>query len=157
MSHEPEQGASPGPEGPGAPPADPGTPKSDGRAGRRALWLGLISLVMMFVPFLSLFAAIPAVAAIVVGVKARRAARHAGRKAPGALPGLILGSIGMAFFIVGVGAQIYLLDETNRYGKCQSAANTLEEERQCKDRLAREIEKKFGLPKGTIKGDSLPF
>ncbi|HEX2316834.1 MAG TPA: hypothetical protein VHJ17_24015 [Thermomonospora sp.] len=157
MSDEPGQGTRPGPEGPGVPPKGPGGTRTDERAGRRALWLGLIALVAMFVPVLSLFAAVPAIAAIVIGVHTRRAARRAGGKAPGALPGLILGSVAMAFFVIGIGAQVYLLDETNRYSKCQNAANTIEEERQCKDRLARDIEKKFGLPKGTIKGDSLPF
>ncbi|SEG34919.1 hypothetical protein SAMN04489712_104523 [Thermomonospora echinospora] len=156
MSIEPGQDTRPGPEGPGTPPG-PGAPQDVERAGRRALWLGLAALVMIFVPVLSIFAAIPAVAAIVIGVKARRAARQGRRPAPGALPGIILGGVGALFFAFGIGAQLYLLEETNRYSKCQNAANTIEEGRQCKERLADDIEKKFGLPEGTIDGDSLPL
>lgn len=164
MTVEP-QGTRPGPEepGPGTPiPPGPGpgpgpAPGPVDRTGRRAMWLGLGALLMLFVPLLGFFAVAPAVAAVVIGVKARRKAKRSPGSAPGALAGIVLGSVGIVLFIAAIAVQVVLLDETNRYAKCKSAANTISEEKQCKDDLAREIEKKFGLPKGSLKGSSLPF
>lgn len=159
MSIEPGQDTRPGPEGPGTP-EGPGGPRNVEPKGRTALWLGVGALVMMFfpVPVLSLLSPVLAVSAIVIGVKALRASRRqAHLAAPGALPGIVLGGVAMAFFAFGIGAQLYLLDELNQYTKCQNAANTIEEGRQCKNRLADQLEKKFGLPEDTIDGESLPL
>lgn len=151
MSVDPGQDLRPGPKGPGGPPGPVD------RTGRRALWLGLLSLVLLFIPLLGYLVAIPAIAAIVLGVRARRSARRNQGTAPGALPGIVLGSIGLVLFVAAVAVQIVLYSELQQYSKCRSAANTITAETRCKDQLAREIEDRLGLPDGTLKGSSLPF
>ncbi|MBA9001189.1 hypothetical protein [Thermomonospora cellulosilytica] len=155
MSIEPGPGTGPEPKGPGTP---PGAPQDIERNGRRAMWLALAAVLMMLIPVATVFAVIPAIAAVVLGVRTRRAARRAGRPpAPGSLAGVVVGAIVTVLFVMIVGTQLYLHEEITRYSQCQNAANTIQEERGCRERLARDVEKKFGLPSGTLNEEMLAY
>jgi len=157
VSIEPGQQARPDPEGRPGTGRGPVGPQDIERTGRRALWLGLAAVLLMFIPVLSLLSPVCAVAALVFGVRARRASRRTGNPAPGAMPGIVFGAFGVAFFVLGFIGQMYLLNEIRTYDQCRRAANTIEDERVCKERLARDIEKKFGLEEGTLKPENLPL
>lgn len=161
MSADPGQDTRPGPNGPKGPggPGEPG-PAGPGpvvRTGQRAMLLGLVAIAMLFVPLLGFFAVVPAVAAIVIGVRARRTARQSRGTAPRALLGIVLGSVGLVFFVAAVAVQLVLYQEIQDYTKCENAANTIAGKNRCKDEFARDIERKFNLPENSIKGSSLPF
>lgn len=154
MSIEPGPGTGPEPKGPGTPPE---APQDIERSGRQAMRLALIALLMMLIPLTSVFAVIPAVAAIALGVRTRRAARRAGRPpVPGSLVGIVVGAIVTALFAMTVAVQLYLHEEITRYSRCRDAANTVQEERDCRKRLVQDVERRFGLPAGSLNEDMLP-
>jgi len=154
VSIEPGPGAGPEPKGPGTPPE---APQDIERNGRQAMWLALIALLMMLIPLTSVFAVIPAVAAIVLGVRTRRTAKRIGRQpVPGSLVGIVVGALVAALFAMTVAVQLYLHEEITRYGRCRDAANTVQEERGCRERLAQDVERKFGLPAGSLNEEMLP-
>jgi hypothetical protein len=164
----PRQGAgnsvtSPGGEQPGRPEPDftappPPDPDALKRNGRRALWLGIGAI------FLSLFQAIYlplglifSVLAIVFGVRTVRRARRERGVAPGAVAGVVMGSIGLAVSIPVLSVNLFLRTEIEQYGTCRDAANTITDERACKDAFARSLEEKFNLRKGSLSSEDIPF
>jgi hypothetical protein len=149
VSIDPGHDTRPSGEGPGSPVVD--------RTGRRALWLALGGWAVLFIQTLSYLAVIPLVAAVVIGIRARRAAKAKRAVVPGALAGIILAAVGLVIFTASLTVQLIMLDELNRFNKCRNSTSTITGENRCKDQLARDIERKFGLPEGTVKGRSLPF
>jgi heme/copper-type cytochrome/quinol oxidase subunit 2 len=138
----PMQTLQPGPEG------DPQVT----RTGRRALWLGIIAMVMAIV--VAYLGVVMAIVALYVGIRTLRTARRTRSRAPGAVPGIVLASIALVISIIGMAFQIFFWNELQTYSKCMSAANTISDEHVCKDTFARDFEKKLHLPKGSFKGSS---
>ncbi|WP_021596496.1 hypothetical protein [Actinomadura welshii] len=146
-------------QGPPAPPEDrpsghpagqpPAGPRQDARrTGWRALWLGGIALLtaVFFYPL----GLVLGVAALVVGIRARRFARRARDTAPGAVPGIVLGAIGLAFSLMSVSLTAFLWSELSGYQNCVSASNTTTDKQACRDEYYPKIEKKLGLPAGSM-------
>ncbi|HEY8481002.1 MAG TPA: DUF4190 domain-containing protein [Spirillospora sp.] len=137
----------------GQPPAGP--PPTTQRTGWRALWLGGIALVTSF--FFYPVGLVLGIAALVVGFRARREARRDHAVAPGAVPGIVLGAVGLMFSLMSVSLTVYLWSELSGYQKCLSTSNTSADEQSCKDEFYPRIEEKLGLPAGSMKkyGDLL--
>ncbi|MEO3828431.1 hypothetical protein [Actinomadura sp. B10D3] len=146
-------------QGPPAPPEDrpgghpagqpPAGPRQDPRrTGWRALWLGGIALLtaVFFYPL----GLVLGVAALVVGVRARRSARRTRDSAPGAVPGIVLGAIGLAFSLLSVSLTAFLWSELSGYQSCVSASNTTTDKQACRDEYYPKIEKKLDLPAGSM-------
>lgn len=149
MSEQPGRPAQPEdrPEGrpEGEPPAGP--PKTQ-RSGWRALWLGGIALLTAF--FFYPLGLVLGVAALVVGVRARRAARRSNDSAPGAVPGIVLGSVGLVFSVLSVSLTAFLWSELSGYQDCLSTSNTAIDEQSCQDEYFPKIEDRLGLPSGSM-------
>lgn len=128
------------------PPAPAG--KTVRNTGLRALWLGAFALftALFFYPL----GLVLGVAALVVGIRARRSAKAADEKAPGALGGIVLGGIGLTLSAVSVAVTAYLWPELNRYEECLGSANTNADEQACRDEHFPKIEKKLDLPPGSM-------
>ncbi|TDC41649.1 DUF4190 domain-containing protein [Actinomadura sp. KC345] len=151
--------------GPPAPPEDrpdgrpegrpPAGPSKMQQGGWRALWLGGIALLTAF--FFYPLGVVLGIAALVVGIRARRAARGSGNAAPGAVPGIVLGSVGLLFSALSVAMTMFLWSEMSAYQECLSTANTATDEQSCQDEFYPKIEDKLGLPAGSMEkyGDLL--
>jgi hypothetical protein len=118
------------------------------RSGLRALWLGIGALVLT--PFFFPVGLVLGIAALIIGIRARKRAGQARATAPGALPGIILGSIGLAMATIWLAVTVTLWPELSGYQECLSSANTTTDETACQDRYFAEIESKLGLPKGSM-------
>ncbi|MEU5989090.1 hypothetical protein ABZ806_08935 [Spirillospora sp. NPDC047418] len=137
----------------GRPAGEPPAGQTETRqAGVRALWLGGIALVtaLFFYPL----GLVLGIAALVVGIKARRAARGTGgaggmrAAVPGAVPGMVMGGIGLAMSLVMVAGAIVLRTEFSGYWDCVNASNTHTDEQACRDEYYPKIEDKLDLPRG---------
>ncbi|HLV72111.1 hypothetical protein FHX41_5311 [Actinomadura hallensis] len=156
MSEQPGPPAQPEDRSGERPAGQPPTgPTRTQRAGWRALWLGGIALLTSF--FFYPLGLVLGVASLVVGVRARRAAREGGDGAPGALPGIVLGSVGLALSVLSVSMTLFLWSELSGYQDCLSTSNTKTDEQACQDEYYPKIEEKLGLPEGSMKkyGDIL--
>lgn len=129
----------------GQPPAGPSKSRQN---GWRALWLGGIALLtaVFFYPL----GLVLGVAALVVGIRARRAARAGDEAAPGAVPGIVLGSIGLVFSVLSVSLTVFLWSELSGYQNCLSTSNTSTDKQTCRDEYYPKIEDKLGLPAGSM-------
>ncbi len=127
----------------GEPPAGPSQAR---QAGVRALWLGGIALLtaLFFYPL----GLVLGVAALVVGIRARRQARANRDTVPGALPGMVMGAIGLGMSLVMVAMAVFLRTEFSGYWDCVNAANTHTDRQVCQDEYYPKIEKKLDLPPG---------
>lgn len=122
------------------------------QAGIRTLWLGGVALVtaLFFYPL----GLVLGIAALVVGVKARRASRATGgsggtrNAVPGVVPGMVMGGIGLAMSLVMVAMAIVLRTEFSGYWDCVNASNTHTDEQACRDEYYPKIEDKLDLPRG---------
>lgn len=137
----------------GRPAGEPPAGQTEARQGGvRALWLGGIALVtsLFFYPL----GLVLGIAALVVGIKARRAARATGgaggarQAVPGAVPGMVMGGIGLAMSLVMVAGAIVLRTEFSGYWDCVNASNTHTDEQACRDEYYPKIEDKLDLPRG---------
>ncbi|RAY15075.1 hypothetical protein DPM19_10080 [Actinomadura craniellae] len=134
-------------EDPGAGPQtaqqQPGPDESARRSGLRALWLGLGSLLGIFLfPPLALLAGI---AAIVFGIRARRAGNP-----PGAIAGLITGAIGLVISAMVVAMLFILGDELSGYQKCLDRSNTRTDREACQKEYFPKFEDRLNLPRGSM-------
>jgi hypothetical protein len=118
------------------------------RAGRRALWLGGGALVLS--PFFFPVGLILGGAALVVGIKARRRAGRERSTAPGAVGGIVLGAIGLAFASFMLVVTALLWQEMVDYQECLGSANTTTDENACRATYFADVEKKLNLPKGSM-------
>lgn len=120
------------------------------RTGRRALWLGIVALLMALI--VAYLGVVMSIVALYVGIRTTRAARRTRSRAPGAVPGIVLASIALVISMIGMAFQIFFWNDLQNYSKCMSAANTISDEHLCKDAFARAFEKKLHLPEGSFKG-----
>jgi hypothetical protein len=112
------------------------------------MWLGIIALLTAF--FFYPLGLVLGIAALVVGVRAHRTARRDRNPAPGAVPGIVLGAVGLALSLVFVSITAYLWTELNGYQKCVAGSNTSADKQDCQDRYYPKIEDKLGLPDGSM-------
>jgi hypothetical protein len=124
-------------------------------ASQWAVALGGVALVliMVFPPA----APLPAAAALFVGVRARRRARRSRTNERGARAGVVLGSVALAISIPLATMRIVLWGAVDHYLACREAANTITDERACKDALFQQMEKKLDLPQGGLQRHNLPL
>ncbi|MFI0357707.1 DUF4190 domain-containing protein [Actinomadura sp. 9N407] len=152
MSEQPGQGD--GDTGRDTVPTTGGPAGKDGeagdaaRAGRRALWLGGGALLLT--PFFFPVGMVLGIAALVVGIKARRLASKERSTAPGAVPGIVLGAIGLAFASLSLVTTAVLWPELSDRQECLSSANTTTDENACRDSFVQNVEEKLNLPKGSM-------
>jgi hypothetical protein len=117
--------------------------------------LGSISLPLtLFVPWIGIFTGL---AAVIIGFRTRRAAKRAGIPAPGAMPGVVTGAIGLVVSVLVMVVGVVFWNELQQFTECKAAANTIAEQQRCSDQFARRIEKKLHLPPGTYKGSQFNF
>ncbi|GAA2085891.1 DUF4190 domain-containing protein [Actinomadura alba] len=130
------------------PPGVPGQPRPADRGGWQALWLGVLAalLTVFFAP-LGLVAAI---AALVIGVRARRRAKRNSGTAPGAIAGIVLGGIGLAFSAFSLVLTVILWPEMSGYQECLGKANTNSDKQTCRQEWFPRIENKLNLPEGSM-------
>ncbi|MGH3390725.1 MAG: DUF4190 domain-containing protein [Actinomadura sp.] len=136
-------------EEPAQVPPSPAKPAGEvERGGWRALWLGGggVLLAIFFAP-LGLIAGI---AALVTGVKARGRARRSHGAAPGAVGGIVLGTIGLLFSSVALAMTAFLWQELSGYQTCLNGANTNADRQSCQEAWFPRIEQKLGLPRGSM-------
>ncbi|MFA1549045.1 DUF4190 domain-containing protein [Actinomadura chokoriensis] len=127
----------------GEPPAGPSQAR---QTGLRALWLGGIALLtsLFFYPL----GLVLGIAALVVGIKARRQARATRDSVPGAVPGMVMGAIGLATSVLMVAMAVFLRTEFSGYWDCVNAANTNTDQQVCRDEYYPQFEDKLDLPPG---------
>ncbi|MBO2452109.1 DUF456 domain-containing protein [Actinomadura barringtoniae] len=118
------------------------------RLGRRSLWLGLgATVISLFFFPAGLLLGIPA---LVIGIRARKAAKAGLTAAPGAVPGIVFGTIGLVLALMVLAMTIFIWPEQSDYTKCTDKANTQQDEKACKDAFVRSLEKKFNMPEGKL-------
>jgi len=80
--------------------------------------------------------------AVVLGLRARKRAREAGIRAPGALAAVVLG-VSSTVLLIGVLA--VLGPQLSSYSQCLSGANTEIAKENCRRSLIQELERRFGI------------
>lgn len=125
------------------------------RGGPIALLLGIAGVIMS-VLFFPVGLALD-VAAIVVGVRTLRGrGAHPGRetsglnggkrsRAPGAVPGVVLGSVGALLAAIVITVLSFFWQEVQSYRECMSGANTIMAQEQCRTAFERSVERRLGL------------
>ena len=142
------------PTGPGAPPPYParpvGTPEQIAHA-RRLARLALVTAVtaplvsLLQLPYTTVLGLGFGLLAIVLGVRARRAAVVAHHSEAGGVVAIVLGSVGLAFIGVVIATYIVFWGEVTSYQDCMSGANTKQAERSCSDQLVDDARRRIGL------------
>jgi hypothetical protein len=140
------------PAPPPSSPPPPLPPTAAERGGMRALFLSLTGMLLLFLPIpgVALIGLGLLVAAVVTGIRARRRARRILTRAPGAIPGIIVGAIGLALAATGIVLGAMVATEFSDYQKCRSSALTITDRETCQDRYFPQIEHKLHLPKGSM-------
>jgi hypothetical protein len=140
----------PAPPPPSPPPPLP--PTAAERGGTRALLLSIAGLLLLFLPFpgIALIGLALLIVGVVKGVRARRRARRILTRAPGAIPAVVIGAIGLALAATGIVLGAIVATEFNDYQKCRSSALTITDRQTCQDRYFPAIERKLHLPKGSL-------
>jgi hypothetical protein len=129
----------------------PGPAKPTGeveRGGWRALWLGGGGLLLAI--FFAPLGVITGIAALVTGVKARGRARRNHGAAPGAVGGIVLGSVGLVFSSFALAMTAFLWQELSGYQQCINGANTNADRQACEQTWFPRIEERLGLPRGSM-------
>ena len=137
--------------GPPQAPAGPSaTPEQLAQAGRLSR-LALISAVsaplvtLLDLPYTALLGLGLGILAIVLGVRARRAAVVAGRSEAAGVVAIVFGSIGAAFITVVVACYLVFWTEIRTYDDCMAGANTKQAESLCSDTLIEDARRRIGL------------
>jgi hypothetical protein len=138
---------------PGPPPGPPpprGTPEQNAQAVRLARYALLCALAAPLVSIASLpYTAVVGlglgVLAIVLGVRARRAAVVARRSEAGGVVAVVLGSVGVAFITVVIASYAIFWGEISTYRDCMSGANTIQAKSACSDQLIDDARRRVGI------------
>jgi hypothetical protein len=108
---------------------------------RAAVILGIGAVI--FAVLLFPLGLLMGIAAIVLGALARRGARPAGLRTPGAVPGIVLGILATVFAsLVAVTAAVFW-DEVNTYRVCIEGANTRSAQQGCQDALVEQLNERM--------------
>ncbi|GAB3961863.1 hypothetical protein GCM10029978_015390 [Actinoallomurus acanthiterrae] len=133
------------PEPPPRPPLPPTAPE---RGGPRALILGVTGLVLTFL-FLPA-GLLLSVAAVVTGLRSRKRARRVLAPAPGAVAGVVLGSIGLVFCAFSIALTAVMWNELSGYTKCRESALTVDDKQTCQNKYFPKIERRLHMPKDSL-------
>ena len=138
----------PGPWGqPQRPAATPSQVAQAGRLSRLAFASSaaapLVTLVAL--PYSGVVGLGLGILAIVLGVRARRAAVVAQRSESTGVVAIVLGSVGTTFVAVVLASYLVFLDEITTYNDCNSGANTKQAEAACSERLLEDARRRLGL------------
>lgn len=125
------------------PPVDPIDVARAVRFGRLAVFNAVVGLFFSFVFFP--IGIIFDVVAIVLGIKARRAAVLAGRGEGAGVFAVVVGSIGVALATVLATVLAVFWTEMQTYWDCTSGANTNTAQSQCNEVLEEDILRRLGL------------
>ncbi|MCO5999190.1 DUF4190 domain-containing protein [Actinoallomurus rhizosphaericola] len=133
------------PEAP-RPPLPPTAPE---RGGPRARLLGIAGLVLtvLFLPA----GLVLSIAAVVTGVRSRKRARRVLAPAPGAVAGVVMGTIGLVVCLSQIGLYAVMWDDFNGYVKCRESALTFDDKKTCQDQWLPRIERRLHLPKDSLR------
>ncbi|ASU85573.1 hypothetical protein CDO52_24690 [Nocardiopsis gilva YIM 90087] len=134
---------------------EPTEPRADGqppaveRGGLWGLILSTAGLVLLFPMGVLL-----SILGIYQGHKARRAAKQNNTTAPGAIPSVVLGWLGVAISALGLIGMLMFWSEFDAYQQCSSRAHTVSTQRQCDETLQEDlrdaIAQRTGLPKEQV-------
>ncbi len=113
------------------------------RRSRLALVLGLASLPVTVV-FFPVGIAL-SVAALILGIRARRAARRSGLPRRPATIGVVAGSISLALGVLVAVVVITFWSELRAYESCISGANTHQSTSECTKQLSDSLDRRFGI------------
>jgi hypothetical protein len=140
------------PAPPPSSPPPPLPPTAAERGGMRALFLSLTGLLLLFLPIpgVALIGLALLIGGVVTGIRARRRARRILTRAPGAIAGVIVGTIGLAFAVAGIVLGAMVATEFTDYQKCRSSALTITDRDTCQDRYFPKIEHRLHLPEGSM-------
>ncbi len=83
--------------------------------------------------------------AIVLGVRARRAAVAAQRSEAGGVVAVVLASVAVAFIGVVIACYIVFWGEVTSYRDCMGGANTVQAKTACSDQLIEDARRRFGV------------
>jgi hypothetical protein len=136
---------------PPPPPPRPLPPTPTERGGVRALFLSMVGLLLLLmIPELAIIGIAMLVAGVVNGVRARRRARRILTRAPGAIPGIVIGAIGLCLCAAGAVLATVAAEDLGNYQKCRGGALTITDKQACQDTYLPKIEHKLHLPKGSL-------
>lgn len=130
------------------PPRQPLPPTAPERGGPRALLLGIGGLVLTFL-FLPAGLAM-SIGAVVTGVRSRKRARRLLAPAPGAVAGVVLGSIALVLCAFSITLSALMWKELSGYEKCRQSALTHDDKRTCQDQYFPMIERRLHMPKDSL-------
>ncbi len=144
----------PGPGGSGPqtqvppPPPPPLPPTAAERGGTRALIMGMAGMVLtfLFLP-VGLFLC---VSAIVTGLRSRKRAKQVLSPSPGAVPGVVLGAIGVAMSVVSIALAAVVWTDLTHYTECRQSAITLDDRQSCQDEYFPKMEHRLHIPAGSL-------
>lgn len=113
------------------------------RGGQVAVFLALAGIVLTF--FYWRAGGVLDVAAVIVGARALHRAARRRSKAPGAIPAVIVGSIGTVIALALLLVTIFFHNEMQAYSDCMSGANTVQAKQHCKTALRHSLEDRLGV------------
>jgi hypothetical protein len=131
------------------PPRPPLPPTAPERGGPRALLLGIAGLVLTFL-FLPA-GLVLSIWAVVTGVRSRKRARQVLAPAPGAVAGVVLGSIALVFCAMSITLSAVMWKELSGYTRCRESALTHDDQNSCKDKYLPRIERRLHMPKDSLR------
>lgn len=129
------------------PPASPEQLAIASRLSRLALLCAVTApiLALLRLPYTAVLGLGLGVLAIVLGVRARRAAVVARKSEAGGVVAVVLGSVSTAFITVVVACYLVFWGEITAYQDCMSGANTLQARTACSERLIEDARRRIGL------------
>ena len=90
------------------------------------------------------------VAAIVTGIRSRKRARQVLAPSPGAVPGVVLGAIGVALSAVSISLAAFVWNDLTHYTECRQSAITLDDRQSCQDEYFPRMERRLHIPSGSL-------
>jgi hypothetical protein len=131
-----------------APPPPPLPPTAAERGGTRSLVMAMAGLVLTFL-FLPV-GLVLCVGAVVTGVRSRRRARRVLTPAPGAVPGVVIGSIGLLLSVISIVLAGVVWTDLSRYTECRQSAITIDDRQSCQDTYFPRMERRLHIPEGSL-------
>jgi hypothetical protein len=131
-----------------APPPPPLPPTAAERGGNRSLVMAMTGLILTFL-FLPV-GVVLCVGAVVTGVRSRRRAQRVLAPAPGAVPGVVIGSIGLLLSVISIVLAGVVWTDLSRYTECRQSAITIDDRQSCQDTYFPRMERRLHIPEGSL-------
>jgi hypothetical protein len=129
-------------------PPPPLPPTAAERGGTRALIMGLAGMVLTFL-FLPV-GLVLCVGAIITGLRSRKRAKQVLAPSPGAVPGVVLGVVGVAMSAVSISLAAVVWTDLTHYTECRQSAITLDDRQSCQDEYFPKMEHRLHIPAGSL-------